>query len=67
MPVDPFVSLPLLAAPAWVWATLLMAGFVALTVLTIALARIAVREHSAPKGSSAGEDEVVGRTPGPPR
>ena len=26
--------------PAWVWATLLMAGFAALTVLTMLLARI---------------------------
>ena len=26
--------------PAWVWATLLMAGFAALTVFTMALARI---------------------------
>jgi hypothetical protein len=36
---------PLLAVPAWVWATLLMAGFVALSVITIALVRIAVRQR----------------------
>lgn len=47
--------LPLLAAPAWIWATLLMAGFVALTVLTMALARIAVKERSTDEHSRDGE------------
>ncbi len=42
---------PLLAAtPAWVWAVLLMAGFVALTVLTMALARIPARRAPPPLG-----------------
>jgi hypothetical protein len=49
LPVDP----PLLAAPAWIWATLLMAAFVAISVLTVALARIAVRWR--PAGGDARE------------
>jgi len=56
MSIESFVSLPLLAAPAWIWATLLMAGLVALTVLTMALARIAVRDHPAPKQRSPRDD-----------
>jgi hypothetical protein len=65
MPIEPFVSLPLLALPAWVWASLLMAGFVAVSVLTMALARIAVRERPTPKGSSAGKDDPA-EPPGRP-
>ncbi len=44
----------LAATPAWVWAALLMAGFVALTVLTMALARIPARR--APPPLSGGAD-----------
>lgn len=36
------------SAPKWIWAALLMAGFAALTVATIAFIRIAVRETPAP-------------------
>jgi len=60
MPIESFVSPPLLAAPAWVWATLLMAGFVAVTVLAIALARVAVRERPASARASGDEDGRAG-------
>lgn len=33
------------ATPAWVWATLIMTGFVALSVATMALTRIAVKKR----------------------
>lgn len=56
MSIESFVSLPLLAAPAWIWATLMMAGFVALTALTMALARFAVKERPAPKQRSPRDD-----------
>ena len=41
---------PLLAsgAPKWIWATLIMAGFVGLTGLTMALARISTRQRPPP-------------------
>ena len=39
---------PLLAAPAWVWATLVMAGFVALTVFTMWLARFPIERKPPP-------------------
>jgi hypothetical protein len=41
--------------PAWVWATLVMAGFVALSAATMALARVAVRQ--APPAEPAAPDE----------
>ena len=56
------IALSLLAAdgtPSWVWAALLMAAFVGLTVLTMALARIAVQDHP-PK------DRPAGKGPGQP-
>ena len=57
---------PLAAAvPTWVWATLLMAGFVALTLFTMWLARYPVRWRpppiAPPRERAAGEHEEEDR------
>lgn len=49
----------LAAAPVWVWATLVMIGFVALTALTMWLARYPVMRKPPPvlpPGGSNGKD-----------
>jgi hypothetical protein len=43
----------LLAMPAWAWAALLMAAFVAVSVATMLLTRFAVRSAPPPFGGSA--------------
>jgi hypothetical protein len=45
------------AVPAWVWATLLMTGFVALSVATMVLARVALRQPAVTP-SEPPEDEA---------
>jgi hypothetical protein len=50
-PASGFPILPWLVAsgaPTWVWAALLMAGFVALTVFTMWLARLPARRKPPP-------------------
>ena len=56
------IASPLIAAatPAWVWATLLMTGFVALSIATMALTRIAVKKHPE-------DDDRAGPAARPPR
>ena len=39
------------SAPTWVWAALVMAGFVGLTLITMALARLPVRRPPPPLGA----------------
>ena len=46
----------LAAAPAWVWATLVMIGFVVLTVLTMWLARFPVTRKPPPVVPPPAED-----------
>ena len=59
----------LLAAgpPAWIWATLLMAGFAALTVLTMLLARIPTLRPPPPFNTDEenGEAEPIQDDDGP--
>jgi len=47
----------LAAVPAWVWATLVMIGFVALTVLTMWLARFPVMRKPPPVLPPRQDDE----------
>ncbi len=46
--MPPVLVLTLLAVVPWAWAALLMAGFVGLTVLTMALARLPTRRAPPP-------------------
>lgn len=59
---------PLLASggvPSWVWAALLMAGFVGLSLLTMALARFPVRRRPPPLvGSNEPPDAASKRNDG---
>ena len=46
--------------PAWVWATLLMAGFAALTVFTMLLARIPIlKPPPADADEEDGDDKLI--------
>lgn len=44
--------------PEWVWATLLMAGFVALSVFTMVLIRLPLRRRPPPLAPPPADDET---------
>ena len=46
------------SAPAWIWATLIMIGFVALSALTMWLIRLPLRQAPPPLTKQHDEDPV---------
>jgi hypothetical protein len=51
--------LMLTSAPAWIWATLIMIGFVALSALTMWLMRIPLRQAPPPPLTKEDDEEPV--------
>lgn len=52
------MALVLASAPAWIWATLIMIGFVALSALTMWLIRIPLRQPPPPSKPDRKDDEA---------
>ena len=52
------LALLLASAPAWIWATLIMIGFVALSALTMWLIRIPLRQAPPPLTKRDDDEQV---------
>ena len=63
LPGSAFDALLASGGPKWVWAALLMAGFVALSALTMALTRIPARHTPPPLVPPPSNDEQQERDP----